>query len=234
MTAVVTDFTANTVIDPDQVERYGKALVGMGAGDDDAAKLVMPISLGLPFPIMSSIGSVQAKAVGASTAYVVASGKLFYVVSFSTAGGAILQLTPSGGSVFSTSSTQIVYGAPIGLCLGAGDTITTSAAQYVYGYLLDLPTYPSSPTRVLQEITNVTTYTVASGKRLLLTHAYPSTAGSQTILTIDGVNAFSATALGGVTASPMNIWRPVLLTAGQALAVSTAANYTISGLLYTV
>lgn len=211
----------------------GNAFFGMGVADDNAGKLIIPISLDLPFGVRSGGGTPQTKAIAGSTTYTVPSGKFFYVQVISASSTVIVQVTPSGGSAINVSLNTAIFLAHTGLCLGAGDSITVPANAVASGLLFDAAALVGSPARVLEKFNNTTTYTVPTGKHLLATHLMPC--ATQSLCQIDGVGAIYAYPFGGLSSAGQHQTTPRLyLAASQALSVSSANDWLVSGMAYSV
>jgi hypothetical protein len=183
MTAIVTSHVDGDVIEPEDVNRPGLALAGLGIRDDN---LGFPHSghggFGLPFSIRWGQVNELPKSVS-NTTYTVPANKLFIArrVTLPAAAGTG---TPSGGSALEwIENTQAGGGSlsvRVNCPFGAGDTcVSPGATTIVSGVVMDAP---SDITRIFQSITAAASYTPAAGKRAIITHAWQTTAGGPLVV----------------------------------------------------
>lgn len=234
MTAITSTYADGQTVDDDIFNIAYKALLSILLKDDNAGKIQLPVGgMGLPFAVRGG-QSAAAHSVGPSTTYTVPAGKLFFVRRLSNTTTGAIQIDPTGaGAAWNISAaTAVIRSVRCGLCLGAGDALITPASAYAAGILIDVAEIEGSPVRVLQEVDNAVSYTVAASKAVLLTHALPSTALAA-VLNRDGVGAVSGDAPGGVAGDTvydgeLGLW----LKTTQVLAGASASKWTISGLEY--
>lgn len=230
MTAIVSNRAADDLISENDHNTLALALKALGITDDNDGDPMTARAFGLPISLRGGDANLAARAVGPSSSYTVPAGALFVVTQYQHAAGVSDTVTPSGGAAITLSSYATAGARSLLLVLGAGDQISLGAGSACLGQLL---TAPADVTRVLQTITNVSTYSVAAGKVLHLTHASPvsAVAGATTKLTVDGVTGpFLPNAGESNTASFASPLR-LALKAAQVLASSTADTWLISGVV---
>ena len=210
----------------------GKALNGLGLPNDNDGDPILPLSLDLGVPVLLGAVNAQTKVVGGGTSYTVPAGKLYIVRSFSHISGGADTVTPSGGAAINLSTIGASGFGPVRLYLGAGDAIAMAASSYCCGILMDLPSTPSTPARILQIVDNATAYSVPASKQLLLMHATATGTNVNDLLTIDGATAAPLVNPGNVQTATLNVFEPLILAAGQTVAGANPTDILISGLLW--
>lgn len=209
----------------------GLALKALGITDDNDGDPMTARSGLYPFSFRGGDSALAGKQIDGSS-YTVIAGQMAVVDIVHIGGGNDSTVTPSGGAaIIFASDIGSLAPSKVGIVLGAGDQIAMASTCRAG---MNIFTAPSDATRVLQAVTSASTYTVAAGKVLYLTHASSVGEALTAIseLLIDSVIMNVPNVAGfGATPVPVDCRQTRVLKAGQVVGASAGDTILISGIL---